>query len=300
MPLLKIWQLNKSLTLGVHLTKCIVTDPPLLSEISSTLSGATKSLIVPTNPTLTSTTLFPYFKRGSDPFGWWTLHIPPDNYKNAKLDWEKSSKWGGMEAQENMLYPVQTVDGLVHIHGGLEYHRKLEEIREKINPGKAIKLNDSASQNTSTPFVLQSPAFGNLKSKSGYNNLLHVAVPVYRPERCSDSKALKNCYTETLSEVFQLSRFAYEEKQNVPDPTSNFNNNENTVIYSPLMGAGCRNWPIDIAAKAAIDSIQEIGENRVFDSFPSSCHIGIVVIDKTISETIIKEANCILKCQTVK
>ena len=300
MPLLKIWQLNKSLTLGVHLTKCIVTDPPLLSEISSTLSGATKSLIVPTNPTLTSTTLFPYFKRGSDPFGWWTLHIPPDNYKNAKLDWEKSSKWGGMEAQENMLYPVQTVDGLVHIHGGLEYHRKLEEIREKINPGKAIKLNDSASQNTSTPFVLQSPAFGNLKSKSGYNNLLHVAVPVYRPERCSDSKALKNCYTETLSEVFQLSRFAYEEKQNVPDPTSNFNNNENTVIYSPLMGAGCRNWPIDIAAKAAIDSIQEIGENRVFDSFPSSCHIGIVVIDKTISETIIKEANFISKEQAVK
>ena len=292
--------MNKSLTLGVHLTKCIVTDPPLLSEISSTLSGATKSLIVPTNPTLTSTTLFPYFKRGSDPFGWWTLHIPPDNYKNAKLDWEKSSKWGGMEAQENMLYPVQTVDGLVHIHGGLEYHGKLEEIREKINPGKAIKLNDSASQNTSTPFVLQSPAFGNLESKSGYNNLLHVAVPVYRPERCSDSKALKNCYTETLSEVFQLSRFAYEEKQNVPDPTSNFNNNENIVIYSPLMGAGCRNWPIDIAAKAAIDSIQEIGENRVFDSFPSSCHIGIVVIDKTISETIIKEANCILKWQAVK
>ena len=66
------------------------------------------------------------------------------------------------------------------------------------------------------------------------------------------------------------------------------------------MGAGCRNWPNDIAAKAAIDSIQQISENRYFDSSPSSSHIGIVVIDKTIGETIIKEANCILKCQTFK
>ena len=66
------------------------------------------------------------------------------------------------------------------------------------------------------------------------------------------------------------------------------------------MGAGCRNWPNDIAAKAAIDSIQQISENRYFDSSPSSSHIGIVVIDKTIGETIIKEANCILKGQTIK
>ena len=300
MPLLKIWQLNKSLTLGVHLTKCVVTDPPLLSEISNTLNRVTTSLIVPTNPTLTSTTLFPYFKRGSDPFGWWTLHIPPDNYKNAKLDWEKSSKWGGMEAQENMLYPVQTVDGLVHIHGGLEYHGKLEEMREKINPGKAIKLNDTTSQNASTPFAIQCPAFGYLKSKAGYSNLLHVAVPVYRPEKCSVSKALKKCYTEALSEAFQMNTFVHDENGNGIETEPTNNNHDNTVIYTPLIGAGCRNWPNDLAAKLAIDSIQEIGENRYFDSFRSSSHIGIVVTDKNISETIIEAANCILKCQNVK
>ena len=130
--------------------------------------------------------------------------------------------------------------------------------------------------------------------------MLHVAVPVYRPAKGSDSKTLKKCYTEALSEIFQLNRFVHEENHNVPDPASNYNNNENTVIYSPLIGAGCRNWPNDTAAKAAIDSIQEIGEHRIFDSFPSSSHIGIVVIDKTIGETIINEANCILKLQTVK
>ena len=295
MSLLQKWQLGSKLTFGVYLTKCIVNDKPSTFELSiPTGSQIQTSLIVPTNPTLTSTTLFPYFKRGFDTYGWWTLHIPPDNYKNASLDWKKSPKLGGIDAKQDMLYPLETIDGIVHLKGGTEYHKELEELRNKVNPKRRVKLNDTSTTNLCTPYVIQSRAFGQLKFEAGYDILLHVAPPVYRKGTSSDEIALAKCYTEAFSCIFsyflnnnssngEIKRFAEDRQQGA-----------NNVIYTPLIGAGCRNWPIKLAANVAIDSIQKFSKNidtqHPLNSSNSNSHIGLVVIDELIGKEVLNIA----------
>jgi len=309
MPMLQKWQLSRTLSFSVHLTKCIVTDPPPPATLTSARSTKTKlSLVVPTNPTLTSTSLFPYFKRGSDSFGWWRLHIPhgmkgqshtqigshDGNNKTAHFDWEHSSKWGGMDAGNGMLYPVQTVDGLVYLHSGIEYHKHLESLREQINPGKTIKLNETTLYDNNVPYLVQTPAFGQLKTEVGFDYLLHVAPPVYRPdEKQIHEPALETCYFEAFNASLAADGMHIVESEN----TKNVNNiiqNETRVLYTPLIGSGCRNWPNDLAADVAVNAIHRFsrGERYLFSS--KSCraykHICMVVVDEQVGEVILSAA----------
>ncbi|GMH80395.1 hypothetical protein TL16_g08530 [Triparma laevis f. inornata] len=110
----------RSTLLRIVQTPCIITKPP-------PSSSTPLSLVVPTNPFLTSTTKFPYFSTGG-----------PSQHKfesprQHQADWAPPgfvSNWGGMEIGGGMRYSSQTVDGLVCLHGGKEYQQSLQDMRD--------------------------------------------------------------------------------------------------------------------------------------------------------------------------
>lgn len=69
-------------------------------------------LINPANPYLSGPYTFPYFPRGGPQ--------PPQikSYKNAHPIMGYVSQWGGMDVGAGMVFPAQTIDGLVHQFGG--------------------------------------------------------------------------------------------------------------------------------------------------------------------------------------
>ena len=71
-------------------------------------TNVVRALINPANPSLVGTKRA-YFPRGGP--------LPPPPPPQLEVS---SRGWGGFEAGENLLYPAQVVDGLVHMHGGSE------------------------------------------------------------------------------------------------------------------------------------------------------------------------------------
>jgi len=217
MTLLKHWQITPNLQFAIHLTKCIVKNPPKHVHQEK----RTRSLLVPTNPTLTSTTLFSYFQRGGSSLKSSRI-LPPSG---------PSSQWGGMEAGSDMVYPVQTIDGLVYIHGGKEYWDALENLRNQVGSDGGARLSEGCGD---LPEALTCKAMGQLKY-AGYDNLIHVASPVYR-DGDSEGVLLRNCYMRGFSGCESVGQ----------------------TLVMPLIGAGCRGWSVGLAAKAVVGFIEDL------------------------------------------
>lgn len=107
--------------------------------------------------------------------------------------WEEglTSMWGGMEAGPEMIYSSQSVDGRLHLEGGIE----MKVMLRSLYPG-GCKVGEAVT----------TPAPEQLLSKYGFKYIIH-AVP---PLRCSWSDCstlpgeLVACYKSALN-IFMAS-----------------------------------------------------------------------------------------------
>eukprot|EP00948_MAST-09A_sp_MAST-9A-sp1_P002735 g2735.t1 len=84
-------------------------------------------------------------------------------------NFELSSSWGGMSAGKNMLYPVQTVDGLIERYATPGLREHCEKMNVNINFGSSVIT----------------PSFGILKER--YHYIIHAVAP-YFDKLSSDKK----------------------------------------------------------------------------------------------------------------
>ncbi|RHY33279.1 hypothetical protein DYB32_001749 [Aphanomyces invadans] len=114
----------------------------------------------------------------------------------------QSLNWGGMDAGDKMLYPVQTIDGLVCLAGGHELQKLLDGIKGP------IKCPTGSAVFTKAP--------GTLSKR--FQGIVHTATPFYLA--LDWEYKLASCYIESLNLAFTAGPFL--------------------SIATPLLGAGCK------------------------------------------------------------
>eukprot|EP00559_Dactyliosolen_fragilissimus_P002519 CAMPEP_0184867332 /NCGR_PEP_ID=MMETSP0580-20130426/26098_1 /TAXON_ID=1118495 /ORGANISM="Dactyliosolen fragilissimus" /LENGTH=146 /DNA_ID=CAMNT_0027367555 /DNA_START=284 /DNA_END=721 /DNA_ORIENTATION=+ len=135
------------------------------------------------------------------------------------------SKWGGMEVGDGMMFSSNVIDGIVHQLGGLElaWHcfnvPSQNEIGEKCPVGSAVAT----------------PAGGRLSDE--YDAIIHTSPPFFKHHDDAE-KFLHICYRKSLQTAF--------------DEANLFREGNNSLrVALPLLGAGCRGFPIGKALKVA-------------------------------------------------
>ncbi|GMH67843.1 hypothetical protein TrLO_g3020 [Triparma laevis f. longispina] len=237
----------RSTLLRIVQTPCIITKPP-------PSSSTPLSLVVPTNPFLTSTTKFPYFSTGG-----------PSQHKfesprQHQADWAPPgfvSNWGGMEIGGGMRYSSQTVDGLVCLHGGKEYQQSLQDMRDSSSTSPHA-LDEGTSDSPPTAKFLTCPAPPKITSL-GYDHLIHLAVP--------PSSSPPNHLLRVISWALSSSP---------PSTTTN----------APLIGAGCRGWDVTSATTAFLDAVKAVDKTKISATQTTPNTINLCVMDLEIADTI--------------
>ena len=118
-----------------------------------------RALINPANQPLSGTALA-YFPRGGP------VPRPPPAGLSAS-----TSGWGGMDAGSGMLYPAQSVDGVVHTYGGNELREMLQAI--------ASDGVDAAGQpvRCAVGRAVVTPSAGSLRD--GFDRIAHTVPPFW-------------------------------------------------------------------------------------------------------------------------
>lgn len=131
------------------------------------------------------------------------------------------SQWGGMDAGSGMLFAANVVDGLVHQLGG----RKLAlhcEILPSITNGEKCPVGHAVC----------TPA-GGAELKLEYDTIVNTVPPFYE-HHPDPEHYLAECYKEAILLAGNLS---------LPESPLR--------IASPLLGAGGRGFPTELAVKIA-------------------------------------------------
>ena len=180
-------------------------------------------LINSANPNLSGVSDFPYFPKGG-----------PQPKKQSKKDAHHTigfvTQWGGMDAGEGMMFSAAVVDGLVHQLGGV---RLAAECKSK---GLLRSGSVTCPEGTS---IVTSP--GGSKLRAEYDHIVHTVPPFFKhppKEDCDVVEMLRGCYRSSLELAFDTFDSQSAEEQRVA---------------VPLLGAGCRGFPIDIAIKVAAE-----------------------------------------------
>ncbi|ETW02827.1 hypothetical protein H310_05309 [Aphanomyces invadans] len=182
---------GKALRIMIYHTPDVVNEPPPCDV-----------LVNPCNEGMTGTSLFSYFPRGGP-----VPAQPPPNMTHQSLN------WGGMDAGDKMLYPVQTIDGLVCLAGGHELQKLLDGIKGP------IKCPTGSAVFTKAP--------GTLSKR--FQGIVHTATPFYLA--LDWEYKLASCYIESLNLAFTAGPFL--------------------SIATPLLGAGCKGIPVPDAVRLA-------------------------------------------------
>jgi O-acetyl-ADP-ribose deacetylase (regulator of RNase III) len=195
---------EQSLSIGVFLSYDILYSAPL---------SRYAFIINPANEALCGT-LQPYFPVGGP--------VPPPVRHEKALS---SSRWGGMEAGENMLYGVQVLDGCIHDECGPQLLSYLQSLPER------EPFTDNAGQRIRCPVgsAITSPTFGSLKGY--FDGIIHT-VPPFRSDTDWNIK-LQSCYVNSFALAWPRSL------------------STRTSVASVLLGTGCRGIAIDEAAEVA-------------------------------------------------
>jgi O-acetyl-ADP-ribose deacetylase (regulator of RNase III) len=133
------------------------------------------------------------------------------------------TSWGGMEVGGGMMYAVSVVDGLVHQVGGLPLKLTIQMLPvlaspdEKCPVGHAVKTVSFGQSDTTYP-----------------DGIIHTTPPFYEfygkgaDDPC---QKLGECYRNSLELAFE----------------------DHCVhrVAVPLLGAGCRGFPLDVAIDVA-------------------------------------------------
>ena len=169
-------------------------------------------LINPANEALIGTRQ-PYFPIGGP--------VPPMIRPDKALS---SSRWGGMDAGENMMYGVQVLDGCVHDECGPQLLAYLQSL-----PSQGV---DASGQTIRCPegSAICSPSFGSLVPYFG--NIIHTVAP-FQSDPAWEKK-LESCYLNAFGLAWPPSR-----------------QNTGFTVSTPLVGAGCRGITVENAARVA-------------------------------------------------
>jgi O-acetyl-ADP-ribose deacetylase (regulator of RNase III) len=236
----------------VWTTTCIVTN--FCSETpgrDTDTSGHSSSVLInPANAELTGCSRFSYFPRGGP--------VPTENVVSMHKDWQPLgyvSNWGGMEVGEQMVYPVSVVDGLVHNYAGWKLKAHIQWLRLKqqqtIDPKTSLCPIGSAIRTIS----------GDLH-QYGYQSIVHTTPPFYQHDT-NPEQGLAQCYQSVLDLAFSTEDT--ETTLNQPFPIR---------AAIPLLGAGARGFPIDVACQIACDAVIHWFEQKHVTATSSSFMYG--------------------------
>jgi O-acetyl-ADP-ribose deacetylase (regulator of RNase III) len=216
-------------------------------------------LINPSNSQLTGCKLFPYFPKGGP--------IPDQPIQSSvHRDWQPLgyvTQWGGMEVGTGMLYPISVIDGLVHIYGGWSLQAEIYWLRllrqTRTTPNKfpfdnfwskqnnnSNKNNKDHDNNELCPIgtAIQTSAGNGLLSKY-YQSIVHTTPPFYKYNThptVSVETLLSNCYRNALQLAFTTN-------------TTTMYQSPIIHVALPLLGAGARGFPNDVACTLAAQSL---------------------------------------------
>lgn len=146
--------------------------------------------------------------------------VPSEKPMSMHKDWQPLgfvSQWGGMEVGTGMMYPISVIDGLVHLHGGWKLRAECKWKQTMAGNGDACPIG-SAVMTTC----------GSLHEE--YDAIVHTTPPFFKCEHDAEM-LLAKCYQSVFETAFvQYNRVAM-----------------------PLIGAGCRGFPEDIAVRIAAE-----------------------------------------------
>ncbi|CAB9508652.1 Deacetylates O-acetyl-ADP ribose. Down-regulates ribonuclease 3 (RNase III) activity. Acts by interacting directly with the region of the ribonuclease [Seminavis robusta] len=192
-------------------TPCAVTKAG--KEASNPM--ACTALINPANPQLSGVSKFPYFPRGGP---------VPKEYpkKDSHHIMGYVTQWGGMEVGDGMLFAANVVDGMVHQLGGWRL-----AVECRLLP--IVGSNPDTNEEERCPVgqaIVTGPGGADLQKHFDY--VVHTVPPFYRhhPE---PEQHLMQCYRNSL-------RLAFERA---------------SKVACPLLGAGARGFPLDLALEIA-------------------------------------------------
>ena len=202
----------------VWTTTCIVLNFGKTSAANCTV------LINPCNPKLTGVANFPYFPRGGP--------VPAQQpTKDLHPVMGHVSQWGGMEVGHGMLFPASVVDGLVHNLGGMYLDMELKWHR---------MMSTSGGDPCPTGTAVRTTA-GKDRLSESYDSVIHTAPPFYNyPEQPNDNptQQLYQCYQNSLNQL---------------EP----HDDESLRVATPILGAGCRGFSLDLASAIASQTTRE-------------------------------------------
>jgi O-acetyl-ADP-ribose deacetylase (regulator of RNase III) len=264
-------------------TTCIVTN------MASQYVPNCPILINPANPRLSGVSTFPYFpKGGPEP----RKEFQPT--KDAHPIMGYVSQWGGMEVGQGMMFPANVVDGLVHQLGGKQF---LSMCQRTLRTRQLDRVQEG--------HAIVTPTAGGLMTSTNYQYIIHTVPPFYDQ---LDNTLLSLSYTNSLQLACKLA-LSEGGRTNTPIPQGQSNNNPhqqqqsdssssssnpnlddddddddyNNVIRiaCPLLGAGCRGYPlheaIDIASRTLFEwlvwqnsTTYDDSDDRAHSSTPTS------------------------------
>jgi O-acetyl-ADP-ribose deacetylase (regulator of RNase III) len=200
---------------------------------------------------LSGVSKFPYFPKGGP--------VPSRSpEKSAHPTMGYVSQWGGMDVGKGMLFSSNVVDGLVHQLGGSRLTWELDQISVvssdtnaniKCHEGNAVWTNMDEDGYMSTDLANQ------------YHAVVHTVPPFYTAKHSHSQELsfedptaiLRNCYHNAIEVALQKS--SDSGIGSGTDTTSK--QNKRVVLSFPLLGAGCRGFPVDIAIETAATATME-------------------------------------------
>lgn len=219
-------------SIEVWTTTCIVTNFGMKrgraggtdgDASGESASSSCSVLTNPANPSLSGVSDFPYFPKGGP-------QPKKQPTKDAHHIMGFVTQWGGMDVGEGMMFSAAVVDGLVHQLGGI---RLAAECKLKgLLRGDGVTCPEGTS-------IVTSPGGSELRAE--YDHIVHTVPPFFKhppKEDCDVVEMLRSCYRSSLDLGFDTFDDGSAEEQRVA---------------VPLLGAGCRGFPVDIAIKVAAE-----------------------------------------------
>ena len=260
---------HSSFTIEVWNTTCIVTND---------FGPEYRVLVNPGNPNLTGVSQFPYFPVGGPE--------PPEGFrinKDTHPVMGYVSRWGGMEVGNGMMFASNVVDGMVHQLGGAALQRAcrealVEQYHQHNNQHPSRRHQNARHEDIrlAEGYCVTTPALGSLGKETNYQYIIHTVPPFYNhpvsaPQDDADStesttSTAKRLLAASYRNILELIR---KSEALVLDPSLDVNSRrgfplklvENYTIplkiACPLLGAGCRGFPLEEAVQVAAQTLVE-------------------------------------------
>jgi O-acetyl-ADP-ribose deacetylase (regulator of RNase III) len=265
---------NHNLVIEVWDTTCVVHNMKHHADI----------LLNPANPQLSGVSKFPYFPIGGPQ--------PPPGFeinKDTHPIMGYVSQWGGMEVGNGMMFASNVVDGLVHQLGGKELQRQLQQIilRQR---GVTTQLAEGEAVVTTTESV------GTLQETTGYRFIIHAVPPFYKHENNTsiDESTTTTTTTEVLAETYRNALRAAADLapslQLLLQGASTSENDDDDFrirIATPLLGAGCRGFPVDIAIETAAKTLMQSSTSSTTTTFNTPMTLAFAIPNGEIRQQLV-------------